>query len=68
MNRRTTDQRAANVSALIEDNSVRSTARMMGVSQNVVDKLLIDLGTVCSEYQDRTLRNLPCRRIHVDEI
>ena len=31
-------------------------------------KLLADLGTACAAYQDRTLRNLTCRRIQCDEI
>ena len=38
---------------------------MIGVSRNTVDKLLRDLGTVCSEYQDKVLVNLPCRRVQV---
>lgn len=67
MNRITSEKRAAIVSALTEGNSLRSTARMVDVSRNTVDKLLRDLGIVCSEYQDRVLRNLPCKRIQVDE-
>jgi len=31
-------------------------------------KLLADLGTACSEYQDRVFQNLPCKRIQCDEI
>ena len=33
-----------------------------------VEKLLRDLGYVCAMYQDLVLRNLPCKRIQVDEI
>ena len=33
-----------------------------------VIKLLVDLGTVCAEYQDEVLRDLPCERVQVDEI
>ncbi len=40
---------------------------MTGVAKNTVLKLLVDLGRACSEYQDRVLRNLPCRRIQADE-
>jgi hypothetical protein len=29
---------------------------------------LVDLGAACSAYQNEHLRNLPCRRIQVDEI
>ena len=48
--------------------SLRATARTTDVSKNTVTKLLIDAGKACSEYQSRVLRDLPCRRIEVDEI
>jgi IS1 family transposase len=41
---------------------------MTGVAKNTVVKLLVDLGKACSWYQDKTLRNLPCKRIQCDEI
>lgn len=63
-----TAKRSQIVSALVEGNSIRATARMVGVSKNTVQKLLLDLGAACSEYQDRMLRDLPCRRLQVDEI
>ncbi len=31
-------------------------------------KLLVDLGRACSGYQDRVFRDLPCKRVQVDEI
>lgn len=61
-------KRAAVVAALTEGNSLRSTCRMTGVSRNTVTKLLVDLGTACSAYMDEHLRELPCRRLQVDEI
>lgn len=63
-----TPKRVAIVSALIEGNSIRATARMVGCSKNTVTKLLVDLGAACSEYQGETIRNLPCKRVQVDEI
>ena len=48
--------------------SVCSTARTADISKNTVIKLLVDAGKTCSTYQDRTLRNLSCKRIQVDEI
>ena len=48
--------------------SVRFTARTADVSKNTVMKLLVDAGKACSAFQARTLRNLPCKRIQVDEI
>ena len=41
---------------------------MVGVARNTVTSLLVDLGAVCSEYQDRVMRNLPCKRLQADEI
>jgi len=68
MNRLTQARRAQVVSALVEGNSVRSTCRMTGVAKGTVLKLLADLGTACREYQDATLRTLPCKRLQCDEV
>lgn len=68
MNKLTSGKRAAVVAALVEGMSIRSTVRMTGVAKNTVTKLLVDLGCVCGRYQHRVLRNLPCRRVQVDEI
>jgi len=46
---------------------MRATSRITGVARNTIDKLLVELGAACLDYQDRTLRNLPCKRIQVDE-
>ena len=68
MNKLSTEKRIAVVSALVDGCSIRSTVRMTGVAKNTVTKLLVDLGQVCSEFQDRTLRNLQCQRLQLDEI
>ena len=68
MNRLSPAKRAQIVRALVEGNSIRATSRMADVSKNTVTKLLIELGEVCGDYQDVTLRNLPCKRIQADEI
>ena len=47
------------IRALVEGNSIRSTSRMTGFAQNTIMKLLRDLGAVCAEYQQGTLRT--CR-------
>jgi len=67
MKRLTRAQRVAVMNALVEGNSLRSTVRLTNVSMPTVLKLLVDLGGVCSAYQDRVLRNLPCRRVQADE-
>ena len=61
-------QRAQILHMLVEGNSLRATARMADVSRNTVDKLLKDVGSACLDYQDRHLRNLPCKRVQCDEI
>src|SRR5262245_49575239 len=60
--------RTAVVSALVEGNSIRATARMTGVARNTVTKLLLDLADVCAEYSRAKLVNLPCKRLQIDEI
>jgi IS1 family transposase len=68
MNRLSSERRASIVSALVEGNSIRATGRITGASINTVTKLLTELGTVCSIYQDRALRDLDCKRVQCDEI
>jgi IS1 family transposase len=41
---------------------------MADVSINTVTKLLVEVGAACSEYQDKTFRNLTCKRLQCDEI
>jgi IS1 family transposase len=47
---------------------MRATSRLADCSINTVTKLLIDVGVACSEYQDKAMRNLTCKRIQCDEI
>jgi len=68
MNRLDTKTRSQILHLLCEGQSIRSITRITGASKNTIAKLLIDAGKVCSEYQDKTFRNLKCRRIQVDEI
>lgn len=68
MNILSTDERVRVVAALIEGNSIRAISRMTGFSRNTINKLLIDLGTACSAYQDKALRNLNCKHVQCDEI
>jgi IS1 family transposase len=68
MNRLSTEERARIVAVLVEGNSLRATARITGFARMTVEKLLRDLGAACADYQNATLRNLPCKRIQCDEI
>ena len=68
MNKLPIEKRAQIIGLLVEGNSMRSITRIIGCSINTVTKLLIDVGTACSVYQDEALHNLPCKRIQCDEI
>ena len=68
MNKLTTAKRTAVVAALVEGNSVRSTARMTNVSKPTILKLLADLGEACAAYHDQYVRNVNARRVQCDEI
>lgn len=68
MNKKSTQERAQILQLLVEGNSLRSTSRITGASKNTVTKLLVEAGEACAWYQDRNLRNLPCKRIQCDEI
>ena len=68
MNQLSLERRAAIVKALVEGNSMRATCRLTGASKNTVTKLLVDLGEVCSIYQNHKLRNIYSQRVQCDEI
>lgn len=68
MNRLTTEQRAQILGLMVEGMAIRAIARQTGASKNTIVKLLRDAGQACSEYQDRIMRELPCKRLQLDEI
>jgi IS1 family transposase len=68
MNKLDRKKQAQIIAALAEGNSINSTVRMTGVSKVTILRLLEALGPACADYQDRTFRNLKCKRIQCDEI
>jgi len=68
MNKLSLDRQAQIIKVLCEGNSIRSTARITNTAINTVVKLLREVGEACDQYQDKALRNLPCKRIQCDEI
>lgn len=68
MNTISNEAKAAVLRALVEGCSIRSTVRMTGVAKGTILNLLAQAGEACLEYQDRMLRNLPCKRVQCDEI
>jgi IS1 family transposase len=68
VNKLDTKKRAQILSCLVEGNSIRATVRMTGAAKNTVVKLLADVGAACTAYQDKVMRDLPCKRLQCDEI
>ena len=68
MNRLPLNKRVLILRCLLEGMGIRSTARTADVEKKTVSRLLAAAGYTSAAYQDRTLRNLSCKRIQVDEI
>lgn len=68
MNRLSTSDRVRVVTALVEGNSLRATARITGVARMTVEKLLRDLGNACTEYHNANVHSLSSKRVQCDEI
>lgn len=68
MNRLPIEKRTQIIGMLVEGMSMRAVSRLVGCSINTVTKLLEEVGFACNVYQTEHLRNLPCKRIQVDEI
>jgi IS1 family transposase len=68
MNKLSREKRVQVLHALMEGNSLRAASRLADVSFNTVLKLFADAGRACSDFQDRKLRNLKCKRLQLDEI
>lgn len=68
MNKLSREQRVSVINCLIEGCSIRSTVRMTGVAKKTVMRVVVEVGDVCARYQHEVFRNLPCKRIQVDEL
>lgn len=68
MNRLPISRRAQIINCLVEGNSIRSTERMTNTHRDTVMRLLVEVGNGCATIMNQEMRDLPCRRIQVDEI
>jgi IS1 family transposase len=68
MNKLTNERRTQVLKQICEGSSIRSTVRLTGVAKNTIVKLLREIGVACIQYQDKTLRDLSCKRVQCDEI
>jgi IS1 family transposase len=62
------EKKLAVLSALVEGNSIRSTERMTGVHRDTIMRLTVEVGQGCLALMDRSMRDLSCRYLEVDEI
>jgi IS1 family transposase len=56
------------VSALVEGNSIRATARMIGVEHKTVMRVLLRVGDRCGQILNERMRRLSCKIVQLDEI
>lgn len=68
MNRVPLARRVQIINCLVEGNSIRSAERMTGTHRDTICRLLVEVGEGCARLMDEQMRELPCRRIQVDEI
>ena len=68
MNRLPLDKRIQIISMLVEGSSMRSTARVVGVSINTVTKLFVEVGEACRRFHDEQVRGVVPGLVQCDEI
>jgi IS1 family transposase len=68
MNRLSPEKQLMVLSMLVEGNSIRSTERITGVHRDTIMRLVVRVGTQCERFMEKTMRNLECERLEVDEI
>lgn len=68
MNRLSLARRTQIINALVEGNSIRSTERMTDTHRDTICRLLVEVGEGCAKIMNERMRDLPCRRVQVDEI
>jgi IS1 family transposase len=56
------------ISALVEGNSIRATARTVGVEHKTVMRVLLRVGDRCGQILNERMRRLPSKIVQLDEI
>ncbi len=67
MNRLHSQRRATILRLLVEGSSRRSISRVTGTAVNTIIKLHAAAGRACMAIHDEAVRNVPSKRIQVDE-
>jgi hypothetical protein len=68
MNRLSLSRRSQIINCLVEGNSIRSTERMTDTHRDTIMRLGVEVGAGCAKLMDERMRELPCKRVQVDEI
>src|ERR1700730_7983400 len=68
MNHLSSDECCRAIGALVEGNSIRSVERMTGIHRDTIMRLMVRVGEGCARLMDRTMRNLNCQRLQLDEL
>jgi len=63
-----TEKKIQVISALAEGNSIRSVERMTGIYRDKIMRLGVKVGEDCANFMNKTMVDLPCRTLEVDEI
>jgi IS1 family transposase len=63
-----TDKQIAIIAALSEGSSIRSIERITGVHRDTIMRLGVKVGQGCTALMDEKMRDLPCKRLEMDEI
>lgn len=56
------------IAALVEGSSIRSVERMTGIHRDTIMRLMLRIGETCENLMDSSMKNLPCRKLQMDEI
>lgn len=68
MNTLSIEKKKQVLTALVEDNSIRSTERMTGTHRDTILRLLVKTGNTCQKIMDDKVRDFHCKHIQVDEL
>jgi IS1 family transposase len=63
-----TDKQIQVVAALPEGSAIRSIERMTGIHRDTIMRLGVKVGQGCTALMDEKMRDLPCKRLEMDEI
>jgi IS1 family transposase len=62
------DKQIQVVNTLVEGNSIRATARIVGVEHKTVMRVLLRVGEACGRLLNERVRRIRAKRVQVDEI